>query len=428
MKYKLNRKILYIFLTIIVVMVSSLTLVYAALSVTLNIQGNVGVVGSNWNIHFINPILNSKSVTKTIPSYTSDTVTFSTTLKVPGDFYEFTIDVVNDGTINAIIDKIEKIGGLTDTQAKYLDFVITYDSGELVETNYVLRTGTFARIKVRVSFKTDVSAADLPSTSVTINLGFKAYFLQTDSVTESNDKVFGDIQGGVNLSTYITALNKTFSGTPGKSLYNAINEKYAEIKALNNGNNYPQANEYEVYDSDWSNVFVDEDYKLLNLKNTIIEAGKNYVSTYMSYSANLSEEDLHAGNHVTVLTDASMSTSQTMFAWEGILPVFCNVNDTYLDVIHATFPGGYGLEDAATVAALEQEIINGVVVGFPAGQTVGCGTSTVHSFMAIADEEGNFYDVTTKVTHREEFIVYYYSISQDDMTFEEAVAFLQENL
>ena len=84
----INRKTLYIILCIVLVSAFSLTIAYAALSVTLNITGNAQVVASNWDVHLANPKVANGSATTTVPTITTGkSLTFSTTLNMPGDFY-----------------------------------------------------------------------------------------------------------------------------------------------------------------------------------------------------------------------------------------------------------------------------------------------------------------------------------------------------
>ena len=49
-----NRITLYIILSIVIILVFTLTVVYAVLSITLNISGNTEVTAASWNIHFNN--------------------------------------------------------------------------------------------------------------------------------------------------------------------------------------------------------------------------------------------------------------------------------------------------------------------------------------------------------------------------------------
>ncbi len=181
-----DRKILYMILSIVLFSIFSLTIVYAALSVTLNIQGNAEVVASTWDIHLDNVKVTSGSVSGTTPSITTPTTaSFSTTLNTPGDFYEFTIDVVNDGSIDAMIDNVTKTPTLTETQAKYLNYIIEYQNGESISTKQLVSKNSFVRLKVRVEFRKDISALDLPTTSETLNLSFTVNYVQSDGNSEN---------------------------------------------------------------------------------------------------------------------------------------------------------------------------------------------------------------------------------------------------
>lgn len=178
-----DRKTLYMILSIVLISIFSLTIVYAALSVTLNIQGNAEVVASTWDIHLDNVKVTSGSVSGTAPSITGGTTaTFSTTLTTPGDFYQFTIDVVNNGTIDAMIDGITKTPTLTTAQAKYLNYIVEYENGESINTKHLVAKDSFVRLKVRVEYRKDITASDLPTTSETLNLAFTVNYIQSDGI------------------------------------------------------------------------------------------------------------------------------------------------------------------------------------------------------------------------------------------------------
>lgn len=125
--FYLNRKVLYTVLGILMASVLTLTVVYAALSTTLNINGNAEVTAASWDIYLDNVMLNSGSATSNIPTIIDKiTATFSTTLTKPGDYYMFMIDVVNNGSIDAMINSITKTPELSDTQKKYLNYIVEY--------------------------------------------------------------------------------------------------------------------------------------------------------------------------------------------------------------------------------------------------------------------------------------------------------------
>ena len=187
-----DRKTLYMILSIVLVSLFSLTVVYAALSVTLNINGNADVVASNWDIHLDNAKVTSGSVNGSLSITSSTTATFSTTLSNPGDYYEFSIDVVNGGTIDAMIDSITKTPNLTAVQAKYLNYIVEYQNGAPIDIKQLVEKNCFVRLKIRVEFRKDITVSDLPASSEILNLAFTVNYVQSDG---ANDNVFIDNSG-----------------------------------------------------------------------------------------------------------------------------------------------------------------------------------------------------------------------------------------
>lgn len=176
-----DRKTLYIVLSIVMVLVLTLTVVYAALSITLNINGQAEVSSASWDIYLDNVKLNNQSSTTNIPTITDKTTaSFSTTLNKPGDFYEFSIDVVNNGSIDAMIDSVTKTPELSDTQKKYLNYIVEYQNGEVITAKQLVSKNSFVRLKVKVEFKKDISASDLPTQSETLDLAFTVNYTQAD--------------------------------------------------------------------------------------------------------------------------------------------------------------------------------------------------------------------------------------------------------
>ncbi len=81
------------------------TVAYAVLQTTLNISGSVTRKGGSWDVHLANVgnINNAPGVIVTTPSTTTNTLTFGATFKKPGDYLEFTFDIVNGSdTLNAV--------------------------------------------------------------------------------------------------------------------------------------------------------------------------------------------------------------------------------------------------------------------------------------------------------------------------------------
>ena len=212
-----DRKMLYGVLTIVMICVFTLTIAYAALNAVLTISGSAEVVASNWDIHLENPRVKSGSATVAVPTITSGkTLNFSTTLTTPGDFYEFTVDIVNGGSIDAMIDKVTKTPELTAEQAKYLKYEVSYANGESISTKQTIASGVTMPIKVRVEYRKDLIASDLPTGQVQLTLGLVLDYVQSDGTgtTVSNNGVAAKLvsaDGDINVpGTIVTIGDQQF--------------------------------------------------------------------------------------------------------------------------------------------------------------------------------------------------------------------------
>ena len=181
-----DRKVLYGILIIALVCVFTLTIAYAALNAVLTIQGTAQVSSADWDIHLANPKVTNGSATTNVPQIkTNSTMDFTTTLNMPGDFYEFTVDVVNSGSIDAMIESVIKNPELDASQKKYLNYEVTYQNGESITTKQTLSKGTTMPIKVRIEYRRDLIASDLPTGQVVLDLSLTLEYIQSDGTGTS---------------------------------------------------------------------------------------------------------------------------------------------------------------------------------------------------------------------------------------------------
>ena len=185
-KFNVNRKTLSIVLCLILVSVFTLTIAYAALNAVLTISGSAQVSSAEWDVHFDNVKVTSGSVSGDEPQITSPTtVIFSTVLNMPGEYYEFSIDVVNDGSIDAMIENVVKNPELTAEQAKFLKYEVSYQNGESITTKQLLAKDTTMPIKVRIEYRKDLSNTDLPTSQVVLDLALTLEYVQSDGTGSS---------------------------------------------------------------------------------------------------------------------------------------------------------------------------------------------------------------------------------------------------
>ena len=193
-----DRKLLTLGLCLILVCVFTLTVAYSALTAVLTINGNARVSAADWDIYLSNPRVTNGSATTNLPVIkTSSTLEFETTLNMPGDFYEFTVDVVNAGSIDAMIENVIKTPDLTAEQAKFLKYEVSYQNGESITTKQLLAKDTTMPIKVRVEYRKDLNNSDLPTGQVVLDLSLTLEYIQSDGTGTS---VPNNGVGGTNIS------------------------------------------------------------------------------------------------------------------------------------------------------------------------------------------------------------------------------------
>ena len=164
-------------------------IVYAILQANLQINGIAKISSNTWNIYFDNIQVNTNSVPigdndspATIDPENNCKVDFSVTLSLPGDFYEFTVDVKNSGTIDGMIGELTKTikvnGESVSEVPDYLNYSVTYSDGIEIVENHALDAGTTETYLVRLEFKSDVE--ELPD-ATTISTSIEIRYIQADS-------------------------------------------------------------------------------------------------------------------------------------------------------------------------------------------------------------------------------------------------------
>lgn len=198
-----NKKTLNIMLGIILICIFSISIIYAALNTILNINGNAEIVASSWDIYLSNPKVQKGSVNDDIPIIKSkNSIEFNTILTTPGDYYEFTVDIINNGTIDAMINNIIMYPTLSTEQAKYFKYEVNYENGEIISTQQVLEKKSTKTIVVRVEYRSDLTQFDLPTTSTELNLSLTLEYVQsnkTNNNSSGNEPSDGDDLNNVNF-------------------------------------------------------------------------------------------------------------------------------------------------------------------------------------------------------------------------------------
>lgn len=169
------------FIIILLVLLLGITIGYASLATMLTINGSTHIIAPSWDIHFENIVEKEGSVKASPSAFISSAtnVSYEVVLKNSKDFYEFNIDVVNAGTLDAKLDE-SILSGVSDKDAKYVSYTVTYADGSEIKKNDLLNAGDRITLKVRVEYDySDVTdESQLPSGDLDLNLKYIMNYVQ----------------------------------------------------------------------------------------------------------------------------------------------------------------------------------------------------------------------------------------------------------
>ena len=171
------------FIIVLAVALIIMSVGYASFSRTLNITGQAEVGASSWKIKFDEATYNETgSVAASGKTILETSFDYTISLAKPGDVYEATVDVKNDGTFDADLTGIT-MSALSEAQQKYLVYEVYYNGTKYTSTSdisgVVLEKGKSAPVKVKVQYIQPASEADLPATAENITLTASLNFAQS---------------------------------------------------------------------------------------------------------------------------------------------------------------------------------------------------------------------------------------------------------
>ena len=161
MKRKNKSKYLIIALVLII------SIGFAFLSARLDINGLANIKKIGWNIYFDNVQNNfGQEFEVTAPTTTGTNTTeiyFEVELEDPGDSYSFDVDIVNNGTIDAVY---ELTYDWTTYDTDYSDlyiFDVRYKDGIQINSNDLLAKNSRETITVTLTYNKNIDISSLPS-------------------------------------------------------------------------------------------------------------------------------------------------------------------------------------------------------------------------------------------------------------------------
>ncbi len=271
-KFKLKKRKDYFSMKISFIVASLLLMCigHAFITSRININGTLGVTKGSWNIYFDNTIVSEGSVNKSNPVINTAgdkaSASFSASFSAPDDYYEFEVDIVNDGTHDAMIKDI-KIEGIPSNLEKYIYYNISYIDHSLVSINHMLAANSRERIKVKIKFDGNENIADLlDANNIIVDLNFNLSLIIT----------FGQANGDVINKNAIQRLGLSKDAQPDSDInfvkYSSdTNGNGLYIHTDSNGEIYNASNPIYYYRGDINNnnvVFANYCWKIVRTTET----------------------------------------------------------------------------------------------------------------------------------------------------------------
>lgn len=157
-----KRKSIYLLLIVLLLV----TIGFALLSRQLKINGISNISSSKWDIHWDN-VNNEKGIIPETPAYIKDTekkiVEYEIMFNEPGEFYEFTVDAINEGTMDGKLKEIVSTvnGENISTLPNYITYSVTNLDGSPITPGEVISkkvndTPGRKTYKVRIKYEEDL--------------------------------------------------------------------------------------------------------------------------------------------------------------------------------------------------------------------------------------------------------------------------------
>ncbi len=176
---KKAKRVLIVILLIILLM--GITIGFSVLSTSLNINGTSRIKNSGWDVHFENIRVKDGSVKpKVAPKLDSKqlNLTYEVELSKLGDFYEFTVDVRNSGYIDAVLNELPVLTGVSKEQDVYFNYTFAHADGTAIRVGEKIFSGDSETFRVRVELDPNILRKELPKDTQKLELSVSMYYEQ----------------------------------------------------------------------------------------------------------------------------------------------------------------------------------------------------------------------------------------------------------
>ena len=175
----------YLFVALVALLVVGISFGYAKLQTTLTINGTTKIPSVSWKIHFkdlsidTNSFMDEDKNVAEIDATDDTKVTYTVTLREPGQKFSFDVYIANDGTLNGELEAIEETGTAASEYESlpYFEYKIT----GLPSEGDALNAGDKKKVTVTVEFPDLDDADDLPKEDFTFTKTISLKYVQKQS-------------------------------------------------------------------------------------------------------------------------------------------------------------------------------------------------------------------------------------------------------
>lgn len=229
MKNSKKRKV--ILMSLFLIMLLGISISYSLLISKLDIGGSGKISKNSWDIYFENINIKEGSVNGNIDSITETGLKFDILLNKPGDYFVFSVDVVNGGSLDAMVENF-KLSDISN-YASIINYEVKYSDGDNIELKDKLTYGEVETLLIRVEYKRDINDSDLINEDLDLDFSFEIEYVQDDGTGKNRKLLLGDVFGNNILDGSSLVLNKKLEkGEVG--IYNLNNVTFFRGHELNN--------------------------------------------------------------------------------------------------------------------------------------------------------------------------------------------------
>lgn len=238
---KRRRKRTKVYSTIVFILLISIGIGYSIINSSVGINGTSTIAKVIWDVHFenISVLKGSNLLSSDMTLSNSDTqINTNIVFTTPGEILRFNVDVVNDGTMDAMLDEIS-FSDLTTEQQKLISYSVTYSDGTPMQQYDLLEKNKDEQLLIEISYGVGLTSSDYPDEDQTINLALNIKYVQNDEEASQERTLYSVMQRNAVLDNIASKYVTSETGINFSAVGSSTNGMGVYIKNGTENNNYP---------------------------------------------------------------------------------------------------------------------------------------------------------------------------------------------